>query len=79
MTLAKSFDPRDVEERWNKGKFGKQWDECDDQQARDDWDLQLNLGRSKIFEVRRLYNGRVIAGFAGAAGWETCRARRCRA
>jgi stage V sporulation protein R len=47
---------RDIEERWNRGKFGKQWDECDDQQARDDWDLNLNLGHSKIFEVRRLYN-----------------------
>ncbi|HLT38222.1 MAG TPA: SpoVR family protein [Enhygromyxa sp.] len=47
---------RDIEDRWNRGKFGKQWDECDDQQARDDWDLNLNLGQSKIFEVRRLYN-----------------------
>ena len=47
---------RDIEERWNKGKFGKQWRECDDRQARDEWDLQLNLGQSKIFEVRRLYN-----------------------
>jgi stage V sporulation protein R len=47
---------RDIEDRWNKGKFGKQWDECDDQQARDDWDLNLKLGQSKIFEIRRLYN-----------------------
>lgn len=47
---------RDIEERWNKGKFGKQWDECDDQQAREDWDLGLKLGQSKIYEVRRLYN-----------------------
>ena len=47
---------RDIEDRWNKGKFGKQWDECDDRQARDEWDMQLHLGQSKIFEVRRLYN-----------------------
>ena len=47
---------RDIEERWNKGKFGKQWAECDNQQERDSWDLRLNLGQSKIFEVRRLYN-----------------------
>jgi stage V sporulation protein R len=47
---------RDIEDRWNKGKFGKQWDECDDRQVRDEWDLQLRLGQSKIFEVRRLYN-----------------------
>lgn len=47
---------RDIEQRWNKGQFGKQWNECDDQQARDSWNLELNLGQSKIFEVRRLYN-----------------------
>lgn len=47
---------RDIEDRWNKGKFGKQWDECDDRMVRDEWDLRLNLGQSKIFEVRRLYN-----------------------
>jgi stage V sporulation protein R len=47
---------RDIEERWNKGKFGKQWDECNDAHAREEWDLKLGLGRSKIFEVRRLYN-----------------------
>jgi stage V sporulation protein R len=47
---------RDIEDRWNKGKFGKQWDECDDRMVRDEWDLQLRLGQSKIFEVRRLYN-----------------------
>ena len=47
---------RDIEERWNRGKFGKQWNECDDQRAREEWDLKLGLGRSKIFEVRRLYN-----------------------
>ncbi|NVB43343.1 SpoVR family protein [Pseudenhygromyxa sp. WMMC2535] len=47
---------RDIEERWNKGKFGKQWDECDDQKAREEWDMKLQLGQSKIFEVRRHYN-----------------------
>jgi stage V sporulation protein R len=25
---------RDIEERWNKGRFGKEWDECDDLRAR---------------------------------------------
>ncbi len=47
---------RDIEERWNKGQFGKRWSECDDRAAKDEWDLGLNLGQSKIFEVRRLYN-----------------------
>ncbi len=47
---------RDIEERWNKGKFGKEWDEVDDLERKDNWDKQLGKGRKKIFEVRKLYN-----------------------
>ena len=47
---------RDVEDRWNKGRFGKDWDECDDLRARRAWDKKLGLGRQKIFEVRKHYN-----------------------
>jgi stage V sporulation protein R len=47
---------RDVEERWNKGKFGKEYESCDDMQAKKNWDTGLGHGRQKIFEVRRLYN-----------------------
>ena len=47
---------RHIEERWDKGKFGKEYDECDDIQVKRRWDRQLGLGRDKIFEVRRLYN-----------------------
>lgn len=47
---------RDVEERWNKGRFGKEWDECDDLRARRNWDKNLGGGREKIFEVRKHYN-----------------------
>ena len=47
---------RDIEDRWNKGKFGSEYDACDDMTARKAWDRQLGLGREKIFEVRRLYN-----------------------
>jgi stage V sporulation protein R len=47
---------RDVEDRWNKGKFGKEYEECDDIMEKRTWDRQLGLGRQKIFEVRRLYN-----------------------
>src|SRR5581483_4543791 len=43
---------RDIEDRWNKGKFGKEYDECDDMVAKDRWDKKLGLGRQKIFEVR---------------------------
>jgi stage V sporulation protein R len=45
-----------IEDRWNKGKFGKAWDECDDLQERKHWDRKLGLGRQKIFEVRKIYN-----------------------
>jgi stage V sporulation protein R len=47
---------RHIEERWNKGQFGKEWDECQDMAARRSWDRRLGLGRKKIFEVRKLYN-----------------------
>ena len=47
---------RDIEERWNKGQFGPEWDECDNLDARRKWDKKLGLGRQKIFEVRRIHN-----------------------
>ncbi len=47
---------RNIEERWNKGQFGREWEECDDVRARKNWDLKLNLGREKIFEVRKVCN-----------------------
>ncbi|MGE5049648.1 MAG: SpoVR family protein, partial [Deltaproteobacteria bacterium] len=47
---------RHIEERWNKGRFGKEYDECDDLRARRAWDRKLGLGRQKIFEVRKHYN-----------------------
>lgn len=47
---------RDIEDRWNKGRFGKAYEECEDLVARKKWDQGLGQGREKIFEVRRLYN-----------------------
>ena len=47
---------RDIEDRWNKGRFGKEWEECDDIHEKANWDKKLGLGREKIFEVRRNYN-----------------------
>lgn len=47
---------RHIEERWNKGQFGKEWNECDNFDERKNWDKKLGLGRQKIFEVRRDYN-----------------------
>lgn len=45
---------RDIEERWNKGQFGKDWEQCDDIKEKKNWDKKLNLGREKIFEVRKV-------------------------
>jgi stage V sporulation protein R len=47
---------RDIEERWNKGRFGKEYEECDDMMKRENWDTGWGKGREKIFEVRKLYN-----------------------
>lgn len=46
---------RDIEERWNRGMFGKDWEECDDADAKQNWDLRLGLGFKKILQVRALY------------------------
>ncbi len=45
-----------IEERWNRGQFGKEWEDCDDMAARRSWNKHTGLGRKKIFEVREVYN-----------------------
>ncbi|HVP66876.1 MAG TPA: SpoVR family protein [Anaeromyxobacteraceae bacterium] len=47
---------RDIEERWDRGRFGKEYDECDSLEERRHWDKKLGQGRQKVFEVRRHYN-----------------------
>jgi stage V sporulation protein R len=47
---------RDIEERWNTGRFGKAWEECDDAERRATWHRPTDRGREKIFQVRRTYN-----------------------
>lgn len=47
---------KNIEERWNKGKFGKDYDECDDMRVKREWDKKLGLGREKIFETRKACN-----------------------
>jgi stage V sporulation protein R len=47
---------RDIEDRWNRGRYGKEYDDCDDLLARHQWDTHAGLGRGKIFEVRRHCN-----------------------
>jgi stage V sporulation protein R len=47
---------RDIENRWNKGQFGREWEQCDDVREKKNWDKKLELGREKIFEIRQIYN-----------------------
>src|SRR3954464_629209 len=47
---------RDIEDRWNKGKFGKEYEEAENLGEKKRWDKGLGMGREKIFEVRRVYN-----------------------
>jgi stage V sporulation protein R len=47
---------RHIEERWDKGRFGREWNECQNLDERRVWDKRLGLGRKKIFEVRQHYN-----------------------
>ncbi len=47
---------RDIEDRWDRGAFGAEYDACRDLEQRRSWDLDLGLGREKVFEVRQVYN-----------------------
>jgi len=47
---------RDIEERWNRGQFGAEYENCDDYETRLKWDRQTGLGKQKIFEVRKIHN-----------------------
>lgn len=47
---------RNIEERWNKGQHGREWEACEDLSLKRRWDKQTGQGREKIFEVRKHYN-----------------------
>ncbi len=57
---------RDIERRWNTGRYGPEYDACDDMAARREWGNgkapvgrivgRGSPGREKIFQVRALYN-----------------------
>lgn len=46
----------DIEERWNRGMFGRDWENCTDLRERKEWDKGLGLGLKKVFEVVQVYN-----------------------
>ena len=47
---------RDIEYRWDRGMFGKEYNECNDMPEKLRWDKKLGLGKQKIFEVRKSHN-----------------------
>lgn len=47
---------KDIEYRWNTGRFGPEWENCDDLAAKKNWNQDLGLGREKIYEVRKIHN-----------------------
>jgi len=47
---------KDIEYRWDTGKFGKEYEECSDLREKARWNTDAGLGREKIFQVRSIYN-----------------------
>jgi stage V sporulation protein R len=46
----------DIRERWDKGRFGPEWDDCTDIRKKEKWDTGAKLGKEKVFEVRKYYD-----------------------
>jgi stage V sporulation protein R len=46
----------DIRERWDKGQFGEEWEECNDIRKKENWNIPTNKGKEKIFEVRKFYD-----------------------
>ncbi len=57
---------RDIEERWDTGRYGKDYEEVDDLEVRRNWGKDRkrplhvkgkeSAGREKIFDIRKIYN-----------------------
>lgn len=46
----------DIERRWDRGQFGKEWEDCPDWKQKKNWDTKAGLGKEKVFEVWQHYN-----------------------
>jgi stage V sporulation protein R len=46
----------DIRDRWDKGRFGTEWENCTDLKEKEHWNKKLGLGKEKVFEVRKNYN-----------------------
>lgn len=47
---------RHVEDRWNKGRFGKNYHDIKDHNTKSAWNLESGLGLKKLFEIRKTQN-----------------------
>ncbi|MBN2490031.1 MAG: SpoVR family protein [Planctomycetes bacterium] len=45
---------RDIEDRWDRGRHGPDYERCDDMERKRSWDTGARQGRTKIFEVRKV-------------------------
>ena len=49
----------DIRKRWDNGQFGTDWEDCNNMREKENWNdthAPANLGKDKIFEVRKYYN-----------------------
>ena len=46
---------RDIEYRWNTGKFGKEYNECSNMYDKENWNTNAGLGKDKIFVAKLSY------------------------
>jgi stage V sporulation protein R len=45
----------DIVDRWDKGRHGREFDNCEDTQAKENWNTKDGKGHQKMFEVLRSY------------------------
>lgn len=45
-----------IEERWNKGQHGTEWEQCTSIKDRENWDTKEGKGWKKVLEVIKSYN-----------------------
>ena len=48
-----------VKEEWDKGRFGEEFEHCEDLHRRANWDSGAKLGNDKIFEIRARFSDRM--------------------
>ncbi len=48
-----------IKQEWDRGRFGKEFDSCEDPHERACWDTGADVGNEKIFEVRANFSDRM--------------------